>query len=34
MAGLFGRDISVISRHLMAIFALGELDEESNWQKV
>jgi hypothetical protein len=34
IAELFGRDISVISRHLKAIFAEGELDEESNLQKV
>jgi hypothetical protein len=34
MAELFGRDISVISRHLKAIFAEGELEEESNLQKM
>ena len=34
MAGLFDRDISVISRHLKAIFAEGELEEESNLQKM
>jgi hypothetical protein len=34
IAELFGRDISVISRHLKAIFAEGELDGESNLQKM
>lgn len=34
IAELFGRDISVISRHLKAIFLEGELDEESNLQKM
>lgn len=34
MADLFGRDISVISRHLSAIFDEGELDESSNLQKM
>lgn len=34
MADLFGRDISVISRHLSAIFDEGELDENSNLQKM
>jgi prophage antirepressor-like protein len=34
MAELFGRDQSVISRHLRAIFQTGELEEESNVQKM
>jgi hypothetical protein len=34
LADLFGRDISVISRHLKAVFKEGELDEESNLQKM
>lgn len=34
IAELFGRDISVISRHLRSVFADGELSEESNLQKV
>ena len=34
IAELFGRDVSVISRHLKAIFAEGELAEESNLQKM
>ena len=32
MAGLFGRDISVISRHLANVLEEGELSEESNLQ--
>lgn len=34
IADLFGRDISVISRHLRSIFRDGELDEGSNLQKM
>ncbi|WP_426491185.1 RhuM family protein [Hymenobacter sp. 102] len=34
MVTLFGRDQSVISRHLRAVFNSGELDEESNMQKM
>ena len=34
MADLFGRDRSVISKHLKNIFEEGELDEESNVQKM
>ena len=34
MSQLFGRDIGVISRHLKNIFEEGELDEESNLQKM
>ena len=31
---LFGKEISVITKHLKNIFASGELDEESNVQKM
>ncbi len=34
MVSLFNRDQSVISRHLRNVFAEGELDEESNMQKM
>ena len=34
LAGLFGRDRTVIGRHVRAVFAEGELDEESNVQKM
>ena len=34
MARLFGRDRSVIGRHVGAVFADGELDEKSNVQKM
>ncbi|MCA9939754.1 MAG: virulence RhuM family protein [Anaerolineales bacterium] len=34
LADLFGRDRSVITRHLQNIFESGELDEESNVQKM
>lgn len=34
MAELFGRDVSVISRHVSNILAEGELPEEGNLQKV
>jgi hypothetical protein len=34
MADLFGRDVSVISRHVSNILAEGELPEEGNLQKV
>lgn len=34
IARLFGRDVSVISRHIANIIAEGELDEEGNLQKV
>ncbi|WP_242478839.1 virulence RhuM family protein [Hymenobacter lapidiphilus] len=34
MAELFGRDQSVISRHLRNVFQTGELEEESNMQKM
>ncbi|PIW26042.1 MAG: DNA-binding protein [Rhodospirillales bacterium CG15_BIG_FIL_POST_REV_8_21_14_020_66_15] len=34
MADLFGRDVSVISRHVANILADGELEEESNLQKM
>ena len=34
MSQLFGRDISVISRHIRKIFEEGELDRESNLQKM
>ena len=34
IAGLFGRDRSVIGKHIRNIFAEGELDEKSNGQKV
>lgn len=34
IAGLFGRDVSVISRHISAILADGELDEETSLQKM
>lgn len=34
MAELFGRDVSVISRHVANILADGELEEESNLQKM
>lgn len=32
MIDLFGRDQSVISRHVRGVFAEGELDRESNMQ--
>ena len=34
MANLFGRDVSVISRHIANILADGELEEEGNLQKM
>jgi hypothetical protein len=34
MAELFGRDQSVISRHLRNVFAEGELPQKSNMQKM
>lgn len=34
LAALFGRDRTVIGRHVRAVFAEGELDEESNVQKM
>ena len=34
MAELFGRERSVITKHLRTIFQTGELDEESNVQKM
>lgn len=34
IAELFGRDISVISRHISKIFAEGELDKKSNLQNM
>ena len=34
MARLFGRDVSVISRHIKNIFAEGELEAESNLQNM
>jgi hypothetical protein len=34
MADLFGRSVSVISRHIKNIFAEGELDEKSNLQNM
>jgi len=34
MATLFGRDIGVVSRHINNIFKEGELEEESNLQKM
>lgn len=34
MADLFGRDVSVISRHIASILGEGELDEASSLQKV
>ncbi|MEC9243878.1 MAG: RhuM family protein [Pseudomonadota bacterium] len=34
IARLFGRDISVISRHISNVIAEGELDEESSLQKM
>lgn len=34
IAQLFGRDISVISRHIKNIFSEGELDEKSNLQNM
>lgn len=34
MVELFGRDQSVISRHLRTVFQTGELEEESNMQKM
>lgn len=34
MAELFGRSVSVISRHIKNIFAEGELDEKSNLQNM
>ena len=34
MASLFGRDVSVISRHIASVIEEGELSEESSLQKV
>lgn len=34
IARLFGRDVSVISRHIANVIAEGELDEEGNLQKM
>lgn len=34
IARLFGRDVSVVSRHIANVIAEGELDEASNLQKV
>ena len=34
MAALFGRERSVISKHLRNVFAEGELDEKSNVQNL
>lgn len=34
MSELFGRDVSTISRHIANVFEDGELDEESNLQKM
>lgn len=34
IARLFGRDVSVISRHIANVIAEGELDEGSNLQKM
>ena len=34
MASLFGRDQSVVSRHISNIFKEGELERESNMQKM
>lgn len=34
MIGLFGRDQSVISRHIRNVFSEGELERESNMQKM
>jgi hypothetical protein len=34
MADLFGRDVSVISRHIANVFDEGELDEETSLQKM
>ena len=34
IARLFGRDVSVVSRHIANVLAEGELDEEGNLQKV
>ena len=34
IAGLFGRDRTVVGRHIRSIFQTGELDEESNVQKM
>lgn len=34
MADLFGRDVSVISRHIANVLEQGELDEESSLQKM
>lgn len=34
IAELFGRSVSVISRHIKNIFAEGELDEKSNLQNM
>lgn len=34
MAMLFERDQSVVSRHIRNVFKEGELDEESNMQKM
>jgi len=34
IAQLYGRDISVISRHMSNIFTEGELDRESNLQNM
>jgi hypothetical protein len=33
IAELFGRDVSVVSRHISDVLEDGELDEESNLQK-
>ena len=34
MAELFGRDVSVISRHVNAVISEGELDEATSLQKM
>ena len=34
MVELFNRDVSVISRHIRNVFTEGELDEQSNLQKM
>lgn len=34
IAELFGKDVSGVSRHIAKIFKDGELDEESNLQKM
>ena len=34
IAELFGKDVSGVSRHISKIFKDGELDEESNLQKM